>query len=135
MFLPDSNTFSEIVQPIPNDNVIKHYLNNLAFICVATIVWQEMCFGYHLMPEGKKKAKIHEFLFGEIAEFPLLNYDKKCADIHAKIRADCQKKGKTLSYSDSQIASIALAYDLTVVTRNVSDFEHIENLKIINWFD
>lgn len=135
MYLVDSNTFSELVQPVANQKVIDNYLANQSKIYLAVTVWQEMCFGYHRMPDGKRKDKIHAFLYEQILALPMLMYDKTCADIHAKMRADCEKKGKTLSYSDSQIASIALAHGLTVVTRNVRDFQAIDGLHIVNWFD
>lgn len=134
-YLVDSNTFSELVQPIANQKVIDNYLAHHSCIYLAVTVWQEMCFGYHRMPDGKRKAKIHDFLYEQVLALPMLMYDKTCADIHAKIRADCEKKGKTLSYSDSQIASIALAHDLTVVTRNIRDFQAIDGLMLVNWFE
>ena len=35
---------------------------------------------------------------------------------------------------DAIIAATALEYDLTLVTRNVDDFKHVENLKLVNPF-
>ena len=40
--------------------------------------------------------------------------------------------GRPISTEDAQIAAIALAHDMTLATRNVSDFEGIDGLQIIN---
>lgn len=135
MYLPDTNVFSEYFKAIPNQNVLNklkqyEYQTNLA-----VIVWQELLFGVLRMPEGKRKQGFLTFLNDKIARLPLFIYDKDVGDINAKIRSDCEKKGKTLAYSDSQIASIALANDLTVVTRNISDFIAIDGLKVVDWFE
>lgn len=70
----------------------------------------------------------------QVALMPMYEYTPKCADIQAKIRAECRAKGKTLSFADSQIASIALFNNAILVTRNVDDFKHIDGLMIENWF-
>jgi tRNA(fMet)-specific endonuclease VapC len=54
---------------------------------------------------------------------------------HARERARLSKIGKTLAFADGQIASIAAANDLILVTNNVADFQYFDNLKIDNWFD
>jgi predicted nucleic acid-binding protein len=36
---------------------------------------------------------------------------------------------------DAIIAATALVYDLTLITRNTSDFKNMEGLKVINPFD
>lgn len=66
---------------------------------------------------------------------PQLHYTKDCADIHATIRAEAKQLGKTLSYIDSEIASIAIMNNMTLITRNTKDFANITTLKIENWFE
>lgn len=80
------------------------------------------------------KAKLKYILFNDLAKISILAYDKTCANIHANIRADARKSGKTLAFADSQIAAIALAHDAVLVTRNVNDFSGIDGLKVENWF-
>ncbi len=86
------------------------------------------------MAEGRKKRETSDYLYEGVGKFPILIYDKQCAEIHAQIRANCRKKGKTLAFADSQIASIAMANNAVLVTRNVSDFEGVEGLEFENWF-
>jgi predicted nucleic acid-binding protein len=39
---------------------------------------------------------------------------------------------RKMSVGDAIIAATALKYDLTIYTRNISDFEKIKGLKVIN---
>lgn len=64
----------------------------------------------------------------------LLLYDEVAARIHANIRRECEQTGLVLSFVDGQIASIAMAHGLTLVTRNLKDFENIQGLRVVSWF-
>lgn len=46
-----------------------------------------------------------------------------------------RKNLKTVGYADLLIASIALAHEATLVTRNLKHFRQIPNLKLENWAD
>lgn len=87
------------------------------------------------MAVGKKRERIASFIMNDVGALPMLFYTLECAEVHAQIRADCRKKGKTLGFADSQIASIALVNDAVLVTRNVDDFKDIDGLMIENWFE
>lgn len=43
------------------------------------------------------------------------------------------KKRPSLSFADLQIASVAIANNLTLITGNTKHFERISELKIDNW--
>ena len=45
------------------------------------------------------------------------------------------RKLRSIGRADLLIASIALANDATIVTRNVGHFRQIPNLRVINWVD
>ena len=42
---------------------------------------------------------------------------------------------KRIRRADLLIASIALANDVTLVTRNLKHFRQVPNLKVVNWVD
>jgi tRNA(fMet)-specific endonuclease VapC len=52
--------------------------------------------------------------------------------MHRKKR-DCEKKGKPLDDFDLLIGATAVSNNLTLVTKNVSDFDRLENIKIEDW--
>lgn len=135
MYILDTNVFSELIRPKPDKNVLIRYHIFLNQIYLASPIWQELCYGWQIMPNGKKKQEIHHFVKTQVGTLPQLYYTKDCADIHATIRAKAKQSGKTLSYVDSEIASIAIANNMTLVTRNLKDFKNIDELKIENWFE
>jgi len=49
-------------------------------------------------------------------------------------RAISLRQIRKMGAMDAIIAATALEYDLTLVTRNVDDFKHVENLKLVNPF-
>ncbi len=135
IYVLDTNIFSEVVKKQTNANVSRLMEIHKDEIYLASTVWQELLYGMQIMAEGRKKREISDYLYEGVSKFPVLIYDKQSATIHAQIRANCRKKGKTLAFADSQIASIAMANNAVLVTRNVSDFEGVGGLKIENWFN
>jgi len=49
-------------------------------------------------------------------------------------RAISLRQNRKMGAMDAIIAATALEYDLTLVTRNVDDFKHVESLKLVNPF-
>lgn len=87
------------------------------------------------MNTGKKKDTIGHYLQTVVSVLPVFDYDAKAAHIHAQLRSDSEKAGKTLPFVDRQIAAIAISHGLTLVTRNTKDFSGIPQLQLANWFD
>ena len=54
-------------------------------------------------------------------------------DIYAKEKARLKIKGKSLDDFDLLIGSTAIYNDLTLVTKNVSDFERLDDIIIEDW--
>jgi tRNA(fMet)-specific endonuclease VapC len=67
----------------------------------------------------------------DLATFRLLPINGAAAIEFDKLLAN--KKLKKIGRGDLLIASIALAFRATLVTRNVRDFQEIPRLKIDNW--
>lgn len=68
-----------------------------------------------------------------LATFPVLDYDRRAADWHARERARLSALGRTPPFVDGQIAAIAYVNDLFLVTTNVRDFEDFQGLRLENW--
>lgn len=51
------------------------------------------------------------------------------------LRQSLEKGGVPIGPYDLLIASIALANNLTVITRNTREFERVPGLKLENWYD
>ena len=53
--------------------------------------------------------------------------------IYGVMRADLESKGTPIGSNDLQIAAIALANHLTLVTHNTSEFGRIPHLALDDW--
>lgn len=68
-----------------------------------------------------------------IDRFPTLPFDNNAALLFGKIRAELQRHGTPIGPYDLQIAAIALANDLTLVTHNTREFSRIDGLRLVDW--
>ena len=79
----------------------------------------------------KTLAAIEVMLENEVTR---LDFDD---DFFAKefgqVRVDLLQRGVSVSPLDLLIASVALLYDLTLVTHNTADFENIPGLRLEDW--
>lgn len=64
-------------------------------------------------------------------ELLLFNEDSMAQFENLIMNSSMRKAGR----ADLLIASIALAHQATVVTRNLKDFQRFPNLKLVNWLD
>ncbi len=87
------------------------------------------------MPDSKKRRAIERYIDEFIRpNFPILPYDEKAAAWHGEQHARLVAKGKTPPFIDGQIAAIARVNGLILVTRNLNDFSHFDELQLENGF-
>jgi len=63
----------------------------------------------------------------------MYSFDEAAAGEYAVIRAQLEREGRVISERYTQIASIAMANKLVVVTHNVKEFGRIGKLKVEDW--
>lgn len=68
-----------------------------------------------------------------IDRFPSMPFGDEAALIFGQIRANLQLQGLPIGPYDVQIAAIALANDLTLVTHNTREFSRIQGLRLVDW--
>ena len=138
-YLLDSNIVSEIIKAYPDFNVISKIAEHGSECAICSAVWEELLFGVKILPETMNKTYLEKFIREDVhANFKVLSYTEKAAEIHAELRAALSKIGKPTQKSDSLIASIAVANNMVLVTRNIKHFEAIQqvsSLKVENWFE
>jgi predicted nucleic acid-binding protein len=78
----------------------------------------------------KLLAGIDQMLFEEVS---LLEYGRDCADTFGQVRIQLRRNGVEVPSVDLLIASVALVYDLTLVTHNTADFRSIPGLRLDDW--
>jgi len=133
-FLLDANVLSELTRPRPDARVLARFKRYRRQVCTAALVYHELRFGVTAMPDGVRKTSLASFLDGLLASgLEILAYDLRAAAWHADERARLQKAGKPRPFVDGQIAAIAAVNDLVLVTRNASDFDLFQDLRIKDW--
>jgi tRNA(fMet)-specific endonuclease VapC len=63
----------------------------------------------------------------------LLGFDSKAAFVCGRIRAELEKAGTPLALADLEIAAIAMANKLILVTGNSRHFARVPGLTVENW--
>ena len=135
-YLLDTNVLSEPVVARPNPFVLDRIKANGASLAISAITWQEVLYGMFLLPAGKRRDQIEDYLFRRIRPaLPIIGFEEHAARWQAEQRASLRQAGKSPSYPDSQIAAIAAVNELVLVTRNIDDFADFQALRIENWFE
>jgi tRNA(fMet)-specific endonuclease VapC len=75
-------------------------------------------------------SSVDKMLFHEVN---VVDYDRDCANEFGRVRIEMRKQGLEAPSIDLLIASVALVYDLTLVTHNTADFENIPGLRLDDW--
>ncbi len=135
VYLLDTNIISEPSKQTPNENVLHKLKQHNGRYAISAITWHELNYGVDRMPTGKRKSQLQHYLHVlEVSQLTILAYDKIAARWLATERNRLVSTGNTPSKEDSEIAAIAVTNKLILVTRNITDFESINELVIENWF-
>ena len=135
-FLLDTNVLSELMRAHPAAAVLDWFEKNArASMFTSTITQAEILTGIALLPTGKRRTALAvaaEQMFEQDFAARALGFDAAAAKNYAVIVATRSRLGQPISTEDAQIAAIALAGGLTLVTRDLKDFENIDDLKRLN---
>lgn len=135
-YLLDSNILSEPARREPNADVMENLAKHDGEYATAAIVWHELNYGCHLLPQSKRKTQLLSYLaMLRDSNLIILPFDQSAAEWFAQERARLKSTGLTCAYADGEIAAVAIANKLTLVTRNTSDFAYFQNLSVQNWFE
>jgi tRNA(fMet)-specific endonuclease VapC len=133
-YLLDTNVLSESVKTSPHQSVLKLTERHQHEIVTAAPVWHELFYGCQRLPVSRKREILETFLHQVLKpNMTILPYDERAAEWHAKERARLTSLGQMPAFVDGQIAAIAQANGLILVTRNTSDFEKFSGLNLENW--
>ena len=101
---------------------------------MSVITLAEIQKGIELLAEGKRRVQLEQWLRQDLEAWfsgRVIGVDRLVADRWASLVAQGARAGRPLPTVDSLVAATALAYDLTIVTRNTRDFEGI-GLTLVN---
>lgn len=135
-FLLDTCVISELRKPNPDDGVLAWFeicAEDLLYL--STVTLGELRYGIELLPKSKRKQTLLIWY-----EHVCLSYTGHILDVTLPVferwgllRAIRQKVGVPLAMGNGLIAATAIVNGMTVVTRNVSDFEGLGVTLINPW--
>jgi toxin FitB len=136
-FLLDTNVVSEWTRLRPNAGVITWLSEcdeDSVFLSVITIV--ELRHGIERLAAGSRRRHLDTWLGDELLprfEDRILSIGPAIADLCGRMVARREALGRPIHAMDALIAATATAHDLTLVTRNSTDFETSVKLILNPW--
>src|SRR5689334_13092670 len=126
-FLLDTNVVSESMKPQPNPSVVRWLASvDEDSIFLSVITFSELLYGIDRLPAGHKRKRLDEWLQIELPlrfKGRILPINKVVADACGRLAARHEALRRPIEHRDAFIAATTLIYDLTLVTRNISDFQ------------
>lgn len=118
-FLCDTNIISELVRPRPNPGVLA-WSSQVSSISLSVISLEEIAYGLTSNPNSRIQNWFDQFLRNYCQIIPIT---AEIAQRSGELRGQLRTQGLTRSQADMLIAATAQVHQLTLVTRNIRDFE------------
>lgn len=124
-YLLDTCTISELVKSRPNRKVVKWIEEcdeDSIFLSVLTV--GEIQKGISKLEDERRRVKIQRWLDSDLkARFTdrILSVSEDVALTWGILEGESESRGRPIPVIDALIGATALAYNLTVVTRNIDD--------------
>ena len=135
MILLDTNVVSELMRQTPDLSVIEWIDMQPGYrLYISSVTKAEIELGITILPEGRRKQGLQEAVVRMFGEFHgrCLAFDELAASRYAALVSTRMRAGRPISVEDAQIAAMALASGFVLATRNISDFEGIDGLSVVN---
>ena len=131
-YLLDTNVVSELTRDRPAPTVVD-FLDVHDDLWLPAVVVEELELGVQLLPEGRRRDALREWLSLLLARFQgrIAPIGRPEAEWAAGLQARAHRSGRGLELGDALIAGTAMANDMAIVTRNVKDFGNLD-VQVIN---
>jgi toxin FitB len=137
-WLLDTNVLSELRRPRPEPRVVAFVADRpLEHLFVSSVTLAEIRFGIELVAEPIRRAELNEWLTHKVRPMFEHRVLQITEDIMLKWRLLVEvgrKTGHVFSQPDLLIAATAIQHNLTVVTRDRSDFDRA-GVPVLNPWD
>ena len=100
-------------------------------IVLSSVVYYELQVGILKSTSPQKRIAQLAILKNQVS---WVDFDEKSAEATAQIRVELERIGKPIGSYDVQIAGMAMANDLILVTHNTGEFGRVSGLKLEDWF-
>ena len=129
-YLLDTNTFIYFFKGLGN---VKERLLACqpSEIVLSSVVYYELQVGILKSTSPQKRIAQLAILKNQVS---WVDFDEKSAQATAQVRVELERIGKPIGSYDVQIAGMAMANDLILVTHNTGEFGRVSGLKLEDWF-
>lgn len=128
--LVDTNVIGELTRARPNAGVLR-WAQSVSVIAMSAISLEEIHFGLSWRPNPRVRLWFDQFIAERVTLLPVTAAVATAAgDMRGRLRA----KGVSRTQADMLIAATAQVHQLTLVTRNVRDFDGLA-LSLLDPFD
>jgi tRNA(fMet)-specific endonuclease VapC len=128
-FLLDTNAVIALMKG--NPDVMAHIRRvGRSEIMLCAPVEAELWFGVY---KSRKLEDNRNSLLALLSWLPSLPFAGEATRYFGEVRAELARQGKPIGPYDLQIAAMALAHDLTLITDNTDEFSRIPGLRVENW--
>jgi predicted nucleic acid-binding protein len=118
-YLVDTNVLSELLRKAPDPGV-EGWAGQVGRICLSIVTLEEICFGLGWKPNPRVLARFEKIIEEHCDVLPAT---EAIARRSGALRGQLRALGKPRSQADMLIAATAAVHGLTLVSRNLSDFE------------
>jgi toxin FitB len=126
-YLLDTNVVSEWAKPRPEPKVVAWFdAVDEDEVFLSVISFAELRRGVELLPAGQRREDLAAWIDRDLSDRfhgRVLDVDRRVAETWGRVMARGQRSGRSLTAMDAFFAASAESRDLTLVTRNVKDFE------------
>lgn len=129
-YLLDTNVVSEWVKPKAAEAVVAWLAEveeDQVLLSVITVA--ELRRGVELLADGRRRKRLEKWIAEDLPgrfHGRVLYVDLLVAESWGRLTARATRAGRSLGSMDAFLAATAAAYDLTLATRNVRDFEGLD---------
>jgi predicted nucleic acid-binding protein len=129
-FLLDSNHANRLIDPRhPTRLRIRAAIVRSDVFYIILPVITETIFGFSILPRAQQNRLEWQAARSSLV---LLDLDEADAVDAAGLQVLLRRRGRQLTTVDALVATVALRYDLTVLTTD-GDFAHVPSLRTENW--
>ncbi len=118
-FLVDTNVISELARREPNPGVLS-WADSVSSVAVSAVTVEEIFFGLAWKPNQRIQGWIEQFFGDDCRICPVTTEIARCSGM---LRGRFAAHGQQRTQADMLIAATAQINQLTLVTRNIRDFE------------
>jgi toxin FitB len=134
MIVFDTNVGSELMNPVPDEAVLKWYAAQRSKgLCTTAITVAEIRYGLARLPSGRRRTVLSaaaDEIFGEFADL-ILPFDAAAAALYPAVVLEREQAGLPIDLPDAQIAAICRVMEARLATRNTKDF-HGTGVDLVN---